>query len=212
MAESNLSPIADESVATGALMPLVSLRKHYKIGLYVFIVIALLGIPFAWFKGKSFYSATAVIYVAPRVPNILQENKEQEIASYQQYKQFVEQQIGTVNRYDIMLATLNKMGDKRTLWQFPGETERRAAERLQGALVVKPVSDTYLISVTLESDKPAGLDDIVNTVVKTYVENAHEEELIYASKERVGILYNQRNKLQDIISDKKNSWRQLPRN
>ncbi|MCX7099604.1 MAG: chain length determinant protein [Methylococcales bacterium] len=203
MAESKLSPIADESVATGALMPLVSLRKHYKIGLSVFIVIALLGIPFAWFKGKSYYIASAAIYVAPRVANILQENKEQEISSYQQYRQFIEQQAGTVNRYDILLAALAKMGDKRFVWQEPKETDRRAAERLQAALVVKPVNDTYLISVTLESDKAEGLDEIVNTVVSTYIENVREEQSVYASKERVDVLYKQRDKFQAIISEKK---------
>jgi polysaccharide biosynthesis transport protein len=203
MAESNLSTRADESVVTGALMPLVSLRKHYKIGLTVFIAIVLLAIPLAWFKGKSYFSATAVIYVAPRAANILNESKEQEIPSHSQYRQFMDQQAGTVARYDILLAALKKMGDKRFLWQKPGETERRAAERLQAALVTKPVNDTYIFSVTLESDKAEGLDFIVNTVVETYVENAHEEQLIYASKERVGVLYKQRNKYQDIISDKK---------
>jgi succinoglycan biosynthesis transport protein ExoP len=203
MAESNLSPLADESVATGALMPLVSLRKHFKIGLCIFIAISLLGIPFAWFKGKSFYSATAVIYVAPRTSNILQENKEQELGSYQQYKQFVAQQIGTIGRYDILLAALKKLGDKRFIWQLPGETDRRAAERLQMALVIKPVTDSYLISVTLESDIKEGLDNIVNAVVETYIEKVHEEKSIYASKERIELLYQQRNKFQSIITDKK---------
>ena len=203
MAESNLASRADESVATGTLMPLVSLRKHYKLSLWIFIVIVLLGIPFAWFKGTSYYSVTAVIYVSPHVPNILQENKEQEIPSYQQYKQFLDQQAGTIARYDLLLATFKKMGDKRFLWQLPEETERRAAERLQAALVIKPVNDTYLLSVTLESDKKEGLEEIVNAVVENYVENAHEEQLIYASKERIQLLYTERDKLQNIISQKK---------
>ena len=203
MTESNLSPIADESVKTGAIMPLVSIRKHYKIGLYVGIAVVLLGVPFAWFKGTSYYSVTAVIYVAPRTANILQENKEQEIPSYQQYKQFVAQQAGTVGRYDILLSALKKLGDKRSYWQLPDETERRAAERLQAALIIKPVPDTYLISVVLESDKAEGLADIVNTVVETYIAYSHEESLIYASKERVDLLYEQRDKFQGIILDKK---------
>lgn len=206
MAESNLASRADESVATGTLMPLVSLRKHYKLSLGIFIVIALLGIPFAWLKGTSYYSVTATIYVAPRASNILQENKEQEIPSYQQYKQFVDQQAGTIARYDLLLATFKKMGDKRFLWQLPEETERRAAERLQAALVIKPVNDTYLLSVTLESDKKEGLEEIVNAVVENYVENAHEEQLVYASKERIQLLYGERDKLQNIISEKKKQF------
>lgn len=206
MAESNLASRADESVATGTLMPLVSVRKHYKLSLGIFIVIALLGIPFAWLKGISYYSVTATIYVAPRASNILQENKEQEIPSYQQYRQFVDQQAGTIARYDLLLAAFKKMGDKRFLWQLPEETERRAAERLQAALVIKPVNDTYLLSVALESDKKEGLEEIVNAVVENYVENAHEEQLVYASKERIQLLYVERDRLQNIISEKKKQF------
>jgi Mrp family chromosome partitioning ATPase/16S rRNA G966 N2-methylase RsmD len=57
--------------------------------------------------------------------------------------------------------------------------------------------------VTLESDKKEGLDDIVNTVVETYIEKVHEEQSIYASKERIELLYQQRDKFQGIITDKK---------
>lgn len=209
MTESNISPKADEDVATGVLMPLVSLRKHYKIGLRLFLAITLLGIPLAWFKGQSIYSATALVYVAPRVATILSENKEQEIPSYQQYKQFSEQQAGTIGRYDILLASLDKLGDKRFVWQKAEESDRRAAERLQAALLIKPVNDSYLISVVLESDKAEGLEEIVNTVVETYIENAHEQQLIYASKERVQILYDQRNKLKSLIADKKKTLASL---
>ncbi|UOA09132.1 chain length determinant protein [Methylobacter sp. S3L5C] len=204
MTKSSLSSKADESVTTGAVMPWVSLRKHFRISLYVFITIVIFGIPFAWFKGKPYYSSTAVIYVAPRVANILQENKEQELASYQQYKQFIDQQTSTITRYDILLSALKKMGDKRFVWQLPSETDRRAAERLQAALIILPVKDTYSISVTLESDKPEGLADIVNTTVETYIEKVHEGQSIYASKERVSVLYEQRDKFQNVITERKN--------
>jgi len=203
MAESTLSPAVGESVATGAVMPLVSLKKHYKISLGIFVAIALLGIPVAWIKGKSYYSATAVVQVAPRVANILQDSKEQEIPLYQQYQQFLAQQASTVARYDIVLAALKKMGDKRFVWQQAKETDRRAAERLQAALVVKPVKDTYLFTVTLESDNKEHLDEIVNTVVSVYFEEARSELMLYASKERLAFLYQQRDKFQTIIAGKK---------
>ena len=203
MSESTLSPAVGESVSTGAIMPLVSLKKHYKIGLGIFVTIALLGIPFAWFKGKSFYSVTAVVQVSPRVANILQESKEQEIPSFQQYQQFLAQQASTVARYDIVLAALKKMGDNRFVWQQKSETDRRAAERLQAALVVKPVKDTYLFTVTLESEKKEHLDEIVNTVIAVYFEQARSDLLLYASKQRLTLLYQQRDKFQNIITDKK---------
>ena len=45
MSGTNISPLADESVVTGALMPLVSLRKHFKVAISLFIVFSLLGVP-----------------------------------------------------------------------------------------------------------------------------------------------------------------------
>lgn len=184
-------------------MPLVSLKKHYKIGLSVFACIALLGLPLAWLKGKSFYSATAVVYVAPRFANILKDSKEQDIPSYQQYQQFLAQQMGTVARYDIVLTALQKMGDRRFVWQNPGESERRAAERLQAALSVAAIKNTYLFSVTLESEKKDYLDEIINTVIAVYFSEAQHDQILYASQKRLDILYGQRSKLQEIIASKK---------
>jgi len=203
MAESSLTPVAGESVSTGAIMPLVSLKKHWKISAGIFIAMTILAIPVAWKKGTSYYSATAVVHVAPRVATILQDSKEQEIPSYQQYLQFLTQQASTVGRYDIVLEALKRLGDKRFVWQLPGEGNRRAAERLQAALVVKPIKDTYLFSVTLESDKKEHLDEIVNTVIAVYFEEARKDLMLYASKERLAFLYEQRQKFQNIISEKK---------
>ncbi len=203
MAESQLTPVASESVPTGAIMPLVSLKKHWKISAGVFVVMALLGIPVAWKKGTSYYAVTAVVHVAPRVATILQDSKEQEIPSYQQYLQFLTQQASTVARYDIVLEALKRLGNKRYVWQLPDEEDRRAAERLQAALIVKPVKDTYLFSVTLESDKKDYLDDIVNTVIAVYFEEARKDLMLYASKERLAFLYGQRKKFQDIVTEKK---------
>ncbi len=163
----------------------------------------------AWLKGKYFYSATAIVYVAPRVANILQDDKEQEIPSFQQYRQFITQQIATINRYDIMLAALERLGEKRYLWQQQDESARRAAERLQSSLIIKGIPDSYSIKVALELPRAEGLNDIVNAVVESYIKTAHEEQLIYASKERVDILYKERDKLQGFIADKKTQLAKL---
>ena len=200
MAESKLTHIASDSVATGALMPLVSLKKHYKISIIVFGVMAVLAFPIAWLKGKAYYSATAVVYIAPRTASILQETKEQEIPSYQQ---FITQQASSATRYDNVLLALQKLGEKRFVWQLPEESDRRAAERLQAALVSRPIADTYLFSISLESDRAEGLDEIVNTLVDIYYQQAHSEQQIYASKERLDILYKRREEFQTEINEKK---------
>ncbi len=190
-----------ENVKTGALMPLVSLRKHYKVGLIAAGLIVLLGLPFAWFKGKALYAATAVIYVAPQFANILKESKELELPSYQQYKLFVDQQARTVNRYDIMLESLERLGPLRKLWQKEDESDRRAAERLQAELRIRAVPDTYLIGVTLESHQVEGLESIVNTVVKTYVEKVGREEIFFGGEQRLNSLFKRRSRVIELVEE-----------
>ena len=76
-----------------------------------------------------------------------------------------------------------------------------AAERLQRALEIQPVPDTYQITVTLEGAKRDGLADVVNAVVDTYLEKAKSEEF-YASDERVKNLTEDRGRIQQEVRDK----------
>ena len=167
--------------ATGALMPLVSIRRHWRVGLAVALAVALLGGYLGYKKGKPVYSTTATIYVASKFVNILRESKDFDVASYQQFRQFVEHQTQTIGRYDIVLATLKKLEDQGlgNAWKEPQETERQAAERLIAALKIVAIKDTYLITVTLDSGRQENLDVILNTLVDTYIETQRRENLFY---------------------------------
>ncbi|MDF9391635.1 MULTISPECIES: GumC family protein [Methylococcus] len=185
--------------SAGTLMPLVSFQRHRRIALIVMAVVVVLGAGFAWVKGKAVYSATAVLYVAPRFVNILKDSKELDIPAYDQ---FIEHQARTVPRYDILLESLAKLGDKRYVWQREKESDRRAAERLQAALEVKPVKDSYLITVTLESTTPDHLDELVNTIVDTYLEKSRESDSFFARNVRLASLRERRGQIQDEINTK----------
>ncbi|RYU57396.1 chain length determinant protein [Methylolobus aquaticus] len=188
------------NLSTGAFMPLHSLRKRWKIGAAIASVMLIIGLPVAWIKGDPIYAVTAVIYVAPRFVNILQEGSGQEIASYQAYRQFVEQQSRTIGRYDILVDALRRMGERSKVWQLPGETERRAAERLQASLKITAIKDTYLITVGLEAAQREGLDEVVNSVVDTYLMKVRGEDLFYAADQRLANLRSQRETLVGAIT------------
>lgn len=174
--------------STGTLQPLDSIWNHKLLAILVALLIASGGTGIAWLKGTPIYRATAVVHVAPRFANILRDDKELEFQSYTQYQQFIEQQLRTINRYDIVLEALQRLGERRfALWQRPGETDRKAAERLQAALAIRHVRDTYLVTVALESETPNGLHEIVNQVVEVYLERTKRED-IYASEDRIDIL------------------------
>jgi Mrp family chromosome partitioning ATPase/uncharacterized protein involved in exopolysaccharide biosynthesis len=189
--------------AAGTFMPLVSIRRHYKVGIAVALLVAALGTVFAFKKGKPLYSVTATIYIAPRFVNILREPKDFDVTSYQQFRQFVEHQTKTIGRYDIVLDALRSLGERRKSWQLPGETERQAAERLMGAIKPVAIKDTYLITVSLESGNPDNLDALLNAVVETYIHRMQQETLFYGRDVRIQTLTERRKDIAAAIELRK---------
>jgi capsular polysaccharide biosynthesis protein len=154
----------------------------------------LLGTPVVWIKGQSEYLAESVVQVSPRFAHNLKPDVELEFQSNSQFRQFVQHQARTINRYDIVLEALEGLGENRGIWQPDGETSRRAAERLQAALNIRAVPDTYLITVGLNGAEPTGLDKIVNAVTEVYLRKAKEEE-IYGKDRRIENLENEKEEI-----------------
>ena len=142
-------------------------------------------------KGRHYYQAASVIYVSPRFAKNLEQDQELVLESNSQYREFVQQQVRTINRFDIVLAALQSLGEKRFQWQGRKETDRGAAERLQGMLDIKSIPDTYQITIGLEGIRPDGLAEIVNAVIDSFLTTFKNEEL-FGTKERIQALEAER--------------------
>jgi succinoglycan biosynthesis transport protein ExoP len=189
--------------------PLRSLVSHaYLATAIAGFIICIAGPPLVYLKGRHYYQSVAVIYVAPRFAKNLEQDQELVFESNSQYREFVQQQVKTINRFDIVFAALQKLGQKRFVWQLPKESDRGAAERLEGELDIKPVPDTYQITVGLEGKKPDGLAEVVNAVVESYIAAFRDEEL-YGSKQRVESLDSERANLLREIEAKTSRRTQL---
>jgi len=178
-----------------------NLRTYFWLAAAVAFLTILLGTPVVWIKGQSDYYAESVVQVSPRFAHNLNADVELEFQSNSQFRQFVQHQARTINRYDIVLEALDELGENRGVWQHDDETSRRAAERLQAALKVRAVPDTYLITIGLNGSQPEGLDAIVNAVTEAYLRNAKEEE-IYGKDERIENLQNERAKIHQMLPAK----------
>jgi Mrp family chromosome partitioning ATPase len=179
-----------------------SVRRHAWVALVAGLLVFLVGLPAAWVLGTPKYSATAVIYVSPRfVANLGADANNQKFDSTEQYREYVQQNVKTINRFDIILDALKRVGGMQSSWVKPGETLERAASRLQGALIIEAVADTYQITITLDGKTKAGLAELVNAVADTYLEKAKAEEF-FGSDQRVQSLLSDRARLQKEIADK----------
>lgn len=181
--------------------PIVSWKAHKMLALITAAIVCIAGAPVAWVMGKASYSTEAVVRVSPRFLKNLNEDQELEFQSNSQYREFVQQQVNTINRYDIVSDALKKLGERRGLYQTKAESDRRAAERLARELIIRPVPDSYLITIGLEGSKAEGLAEVINSVVETYLERAKSEEF-YASDKRIENIQEERKKLLQELEQK----------
>lgn len=166
------------------IKPLASLLAHRRLAVQVFVLVLLLAVPMAWMKGKAHYSTSATVQIAPRYMKTLKDDNELDFQSNSQYRQFVEHQARSVIRYDIVRQALKNMGAQAKLFEIPQKTERWNIERLQERIVVIPVSDTYLMQISLKGDAPEGLAELLNTLVDVYLAQMKTEQM-FGAEERV---------------------------
>lgn len=162
------------------IKPLVSLKAHPKIALLLFFVVFLAGLPVVFIKGKPSYSATAMVQVSPSYMKNLRDDGELSFPSNTQYREFFEHQTKSVLRYDIVLDALRSLKAQGDIWRRPDMSERETVNKLQTLIAVRAIPDTYLIEISLQNDKPTGVDEIVNAVVKTYVDRMKTERVFGA--------------------------------
>ena len=167
--------------------PVISWQRYGRIGLIISIVILLMGIPLVWIKGASFYMAEAIFQVAPSYQKNLSADKELELQSNSQYREFVNHLSRSVLRYDVLERALKDLVAKGINPMLPSENERKCIERLQRTVAIYPVADTYMVKVSLQSSEKLHLDSIVNAIMDSFLTTTKEEQ-IFGSGTRALVL------------------------
>jgi polysaccharide biosynthesis transport protein len=178
----------DTSHAPGrGLHPLLSLRRHFRISLIVAVAVVLIGMPFAWIMGRSHYVAEAVFQVSPNFQKNVSADKEHELQSNSQYREFVNHLSRTALRYDVLQRALARIRAEGAKPCLSSETDRKCVERLQRQVFVIAIADTYMVRIGLKSGQAAGLDKIVNGIMDAFLDTTRAEQ-IYGSDERAKVL------------------------
>jgi capsular polysaccharide biosynthesis protein len=112
------------------------------------------------------------VYVSPTFPRTLREDREHEY----QYNNYVQQQMLTVPRFDLVLGTLRRLEADGIAVRLPAESEERATEKLRKAIEVTHTTDSFQISIGMHSKKPEHLHDIVNRLTEQFVRESRAEE------------------------------------
>jgi hypothetical protein len=135
--------------------PIASLRRHPKLAASVCVALAALSTLAIKARVKPTYTTEAIVYVSPTFIRNLSQDHEQDTQFYQ-YNTFIQHQVKSVARYDILAAALKNVGAKAGEWQKPGQSERDSVERLQSSLSVERIPDTYQLRIALTGGSPSG--------------------------------------------------------
>lgn len=167
---------------------LKSLRLHKVTSLMVGLLVLGLGLAVVA-KHKPTYLATSTIYVSPTPIKTLVDDRELD----RPYDPYIAETVRAISRYDILVDAIRKMPPGT--WQWPGEPDRNAAQRLESALSVSRVGTTFQVEIAIEGPRPEHLADIVNTVADTYIEKAKSEEF-YGRDDRLKSLKDEQTRIQ----------------
>lgn len=172
-----------------------SLKRHWFIALFVFLVLLGCGEFILWKRDKTVYAARSVVYVSPKFPKIVATNDNEAELPYESY--FADQ-IQTVTRHDIVEDAIAKL--PFSVRHLTGPVLRYEVQVLQQNLVVRRIGITYEMSIELTGPSPNGLADIVNAVTDTYIEKAKNEEF-FGLDSRLATLHQEEDRLQKQMDD-----------
>ena len=173
-----------------------SVQRHWLVFVSILLVLFGCGAYELWKEAKPIYESHSVVYVAPKFPKMLSGDSEVDLPSYDTY---VQDQIQTVARYDIIADAISKLPYSvrhRTGPALPFEIKV-----LQNMLDVKRIGTTYEVSIGLSGPSANGLAETVNTVTDTYVERAKNEEF-YGLDGRLKTLHLEQDRVQNEMNER----------
>lgn len=175
--------------------PLGSIRRHRGLFWWTTLLVLLLSGAVVILRTSGRYQAKSYVYVSPTFPSTLSEEKEQD----RPYDSYIADQAQTATRYDILATALSKLAPGT--WQRPNESVASAVSRLQKALEVQRVGQTFQLTISLAGEDPQKTAATVNAVTDAFVAKSHSEEF-YGRDQRLVNLRDERTKLQHDLDMK----------
>jgi polysaccharide biosynthesis transport protein len=191
-----------DGATTRSIHVFESLRRHRIIS-GITLLVFLLGSGFVIYKRRGpTFEANSRVYVAPVSSKALTDDKQ--VAA--PYDNFMDEQVKSVTRYDIIKAALDKL--PRQVWRGFGPTEEIAINVLEKLITVARQGQTFEITITLDGSNAENVTHIVNAVTDAYIAKAHSVEF-YDRDQKLAILRDEQSRLQSQIADKETQQTRL---
>jgi len=204
----------EQVISTGRFKPLVSIRNHKWLALFIMFTITAAGLPVAWYFGKPLYIVQSIVMVSPRfVPNLDDKDSELDLHG-NDYQLFIEQQERLVKHRSVLEKAL-EMPEVQKMWmKHPDDADKedsnskkkdpkeKALDKLQDALATSSKSrKSPFITISLIGNQAEGLDKVLNIIVDIYLKKSQAASL-YNSDIRIDILKQRSEQITQSIAKK----------
>jgi Mrp family chromosome partitioning ATPase/uncharacterized protein involved in exopolysaccharide biosynthesis len=179
--------------------PILSLIRHYRMALAVWLVVMIIGTPVAWIKGEPHYEAESIFQVSPTYMKNVEADSEIQIGSNSQYREYVSHLAKTVVRYDVIERALDNLAKTGIDLKPAALTQRKFIEKLQQRVFVSTIPDTYMVRIGIESNEKNDLDTLINAITGSFLDTTKNEQ-IYGSAERLQFIHEAETKIRAEIS------------
>ena len=173
--------------------PVAAIIEYLHIVAAVMALVVVISVPFVYLKNKPGYSTEGMLNINPYLPKVLYDK---DISSFvNSFSDWMRTQIRLIVAYPVMEWAIKDYEAKGFKWRFPGESMQSAAGRLGARLKVAQVRDTQLITISSESPRNAGLAELVNSVMRGYLNSVASLNRLEDSQ-KLEILHKERIKVE----------------
>ena len=187
MSETPASIIDTQSLPGLGIKPELSLKRHQRAAVAAAVLVLVIGTPFAWIKGKSSYTAESVFQVAPSFMKNLESDRELDLQSNSQYREYVNHLSNSVVRRDVLQRALESLRLRGIDLRPAALNERKYIEQLRRTVYVRAIPDTYMVRIGSDDAKKEHLHDLINAITESFIDTTRTEQ-IYGSPQRLQTL------------------------
>jgi capsular polysaccharide biosynthesis protein/cellulose biosynthesis protein BcsQ len=158
--------------------PIGAVIEYLHIVATIMLICVLISVPYVYLKKKPKFSAEGLLNINPYMPKILY--RVEDTNYIHSFEDWMRTQVKVVTSYPVLEWAIKDYEAQGFTWCLPNETMQSAVSRLVTRLKVIQIRDTQLISLTMESPSNNGLAEILNSVIKGYINsidnNTHSQD------------------------------------
>lgn len=178
--------------------PIGAIIEYLHIVIIITIIGTMLTVPYVILKKKPKYAAEGIIMINPYMPKILYRVEDSNFIH--SFEDWMRTQIKVITSYPVLEWSIKDYEAQGFKWRLPGESMLSAVNRLNSRIKAGQIRDTQLITVSTENLRSDGMAEIVNSVIKGYI-NSIESDTHTQDSYKLTVLKKERLKVQAELDE-----------